>query len=209
LVFFTKIGILWKKKKFFFCWWMMIIIIDGYNVLQYIAKGSAGPAEKEVFIRKLQEHAQASPHQMIVVFDGGSMLVPARERLGKLTIIHTGHHETADDYIMRLMQKESETKNLMVSSDHQLQSAARRWGAQSMEARTFAELIADPEPQSQRPVTKSGKLITRAGSANDELAAIMEQESRVLPIKEEDRQIELAREKAKQSKRIRKVLKKL
>src|SRR5579872_4868603 len=122
----------------------MQIIVDGYNVLQHIAKGQGGPKEKERFIAQMVAHAQTSAHQITLVFDGGSTLVPAREKIGKLTIIHTGHHETADDYIARMVQKESGNPVVMVSSDHQLQSAARRWGAKSMEARTFADLIAEP-----------------------------------------------------------------
>jgi predicted RNA-binding protein with PIN domain len=190
----------------------MMIIIDAYNVLQHIAKGRAGQSEKDAFTAQIQDYADRTGHQISLIFDGGSVLVPARQKQGKLVIIHTGHRETADDYIIRLLEYESGGKVLLVSSDRQLQSAARRWGAEYMETSVFVGLFQEPEVAVKPGNVKGKQLIKRAGTTvNEELAQLMEQESRSLPVKQEEPERPWKEDKmeSKKDKRLRRTIKKL
>lgn len=192
----------------------MIIIIDGYNLLQFIAKGEAGPAEKKSFLNKLQTYAQRSHHQIHVIFDGGATPSPVRDRLGDLVIVHVGYQETADDYIKRMLEREQSKKPLLISSDRELKSVARKLRLEYLEVSAFSKILKDPEPRQITTSVKGEKLIQREdASENQELAAIMEQESRTLPVKSEEEGKPWTKSKderaSSKDKRQRTVLKKL
>lgn len=120
----------------------MIIIIDGYNVLkQALHKIEVSPSAKDHFIGQLSVYVKKKGHAVLVIFDGGSSEIPDRERIGGVTVIHSGIHESADDWIKKYAHHHRGHDLLLVSTDRELGAAVRRMGVASIDAMDFYLLL--------------------------------------------------------------------
>ena len=148
----------------------MRIIVDGYNLIrQWPELAMLDRADlqsgREALIRELQAYQRARRHQITVVFDGrerGEMSGGA-ERAGGIGVRYSRQGETADQVIARLAA-EAGVGAVIVSTDREVQAAARRYGAAPLSAHEFMGRMQQSrvahlkggEEEEERPV-KSGK----------------------------------------------------
>jgi uncharacterized protein len=125
-------------------------VIDGYNLMHAmgILTGKIQPLGLERARLQFQEflvHAfGAHINQVTVVFDAARAPAKlAREQSYKgLTILLSAGQQEADDLIEALIAKHTSARHLVVvSSDHRLQTAAHRKGAQSMDCTAFLDFL--------------------------------------------------------------------
>ncbi len=192
----------------------MYLIIDAYNLLHVVIKAkSKQPDErdKQYFIAQLTKYAAHKGHKLVVVFDGGPLPIATHERHNGLTIVHVGYNETADDYIKRVLD-DAKKDMVLISSDNALIKHAKMLGIEAVDSQTFARLLIDQKLAIKKEII-SGDHVKRLHdhAADQELASVMEQETRRLPIKEEDvaMQLRVKHTPSKKEKKQSRVLKKL
>lgn len=140
----------------------MPIIIDGYNLLNHcgFVGSRIGPGTLErargLFLGFLVQALPAEQvNQTRVVFDSAMRLpeLPDYWEQDGLQIHFASGHQDADEMIIEMLQKDSAPRQLLiVSSDHQIQQAARRRKAAFVDSdRWFEELIAsaNQKPEAQ------------------------------------------------------------
>jgi predicted RNA-binding protein with PIN domain len=149
----------------------MWLIIDGYNLIRQwpelafldredLAAGRAG------LLEALRTYRQAKGHRITVVFDGVEQggLSEGREQAAGIAVRYSRRGERADDVIARLVEERRGEATVVVSSDHEVQAAARRFQASSMDAGDFINRLEAAritrlkggEGDEERPV-KTGK----------------------------------------------------
>jgi predicted RNA-binding protein with PIN domain len=182
----------------------MILIVDGYNVLKQAKGARATEAEKQDFIKNLVRYAHEKNHEVVLVFDGGHSMYPSKEREGSIIIVHAGIHQSADDYIKKIVEKEEGKECLLVSSDNELCFFAHRREIPSIDALAFFRLMHEKKGEivTGGPGGKLQKLSTTP--ADKELDELMEEESKRVQFKKED-EIE-KRVRGQQHKKHEKVL---
>ncbi len=188
----------------------MIIIVDGYNILKQARGVYANELEKQAFVSEVAQYARHKKHQVLLVFDGGYSTYPERERREYITVIHAGTHQTADDYIKKLLGEMQGKDVLLASSDNELCFFAYNRGMASIDAMAFFSLLGGKsvtQPESANGGLK--KFVT--ASSNKELEELMEQETQRIPLKKEDiaQKRERGRQVAKHEKVLLKKIKKL
>lgn len=149
----------------------MWIIVDGYNLIRQwpelamLDRVDLGQG-REALLRELQAYQRVRRHQITVVFDGRERggISETTERAGAVGVRYSRQGESADDVIARLAA-EGGSGAVIVSSDREVQAAARRHGAAALSADEFmtrvelsklAVLKGGEEDEADRPV-KSGK----------------------------------------------------
>ncbi|MDR3550917.1 MAG: NYN domain-containing protein [Candidatus Babeliales bacterium] len=120
----------------------MILVIDAYNVLkQALCASHIADSSRQQFIGQLGYYAKKKGHSIILVFDGGSFEWPYKERVNGIQVVHSGIHESADDWIKNYIEHHKAYDILLVSTDRELNSHARRFGIQSLDAIDFYALL--------------------------------------------------------------------
>jgi len=149
----------------------MRIIVDGYNLIRrwpelaMLDRADLGLG-RDALLRELQAYQRARRHQITVVFDGRELggTSGGAERAGGIGVRFSRQGETADAVIARLAA-EGGSGTVVVSSDREVQAAARRHGAAPLSADEFmarlersrvATLKGGEEDEADRPV-KTGK----------------------------------------------------
>jgi hypothetical protein len=149
----------------------MRIIVDGYNLIRrwpelaMLDRADLGLG-RDALLRELQAYQRARRHQITVVFDGRELggTSEGAERAGGIGVRFSRQGETADAVIARLAA-EGGSGTVVVSSDREVQAAARRHGAAPLSADEFmarlersrvATLKGGEEDEADRPV-KTGK----------------------------------------------------
>jgi uncharacterized protein len=126
---------------------MMWIIVDGYNLIrQWPELAMLDRADlqsgREGLLQELQSYQRAKRHRITVVFDGrerGS-LSGGSEKAAGIGIRYSRQGETADEVIAQLVAGAGEGA-VVVSSDREVQAAARRYGAAPVSAEEFIARI--------------------------------------------------------------------
>ena len=151
----------------------MWILVDGYNVIRQwpeLARLDRADLQsgREALLRELQWYRRAKRHEITVVFDGREQGGFSEEtaRVGGIGVRYSRQGETADSVIARLVAERGEG-TVVVSSDREVEDAARRKGAAWL---TAAEFLARVEAskllslkggeEAERPV-KTGKGVAR------------------------------------------------
>jgi len=129
------------------CHTTMWILVDGYNVIrQWPELAMLDRADlqsgREALLQELRGYRRAKPHRITVIFDGrdrggGS---GGAERTGGIEVRYSRQGETADEVIVRLVSTAGEGA-VVVSSDREVQAAARRHGATPLAAGEFVARI--------------------------------------------------------------------
>lgn len=166
----------------------MIILVDGYNVLRGVLEGrEASEQVRNQFLAQLGRYARRKKHKIIVVFDGGSSHMPDRLEQNGVSVVFSGYIDSADDLIKKKLTALHGKDVLLVSSDRELNSWASKYDIPSIEAIDFYELLqsalADqPESALQAEI---GEIHISDGAEAD-LDTLMEEATRVVPIKQQD-----------------------
>ena len=186
----------------------MVIIVDGYNVLKQAKGIRASEAEKQTFIKMLARYAAQKQHDIILVFDGGYSLYPSKERHEGIIVIYAGIHQSADDYIKKLLDQGKNKEALLVSSDNELGLFAHHRNIPSIGALDFFKLVHEKKDKTGSLVAGNQLQKFSTASANRELEQLMEEETKNVPFKKEDEVQKRKREQQK-SKHEKKLLKKV
>jgi predicted RNA-binding protein with PIN domain len=126
----------------------MWLIIDGYNVIRQwpelaLLDRVDLAAGREALLDALRAYRQAKGHRITVVFDGVERggLAEGREQARGIAVRYSRRGERADDLIARLVEEAPGDATVVVSSDHEVQAAARRCRAASMDAGEFIDRL--------------------------------------------------------------------
>ena len=121
----------------------MWIIVDGYNLIrQWPELAMLDRADLEsgrgALLQTLQAYQRVKRHRITVVFDGRERggLSGGVEKAGGVGVRYSRQGETADEVIAHLVAETGEGA-VVVSSDREVQAAARRHGAAPLAAEEF------------------------------------------------------------------------
>lgn len=193
----------------------MIVIIDAYNVLHAIyAHPVITDKERHEFIRRIIRYSAKKSLDVKLVFDGGAFGMPDRERMGAIEVIFTGARETADEWIIRFVEKNKGLELAIVSSDRELVSIAKEHNLLSVKAKEFKELLFDAlnstlQQQEKKEVTAGFRKL--APESNPELDELMAESFISLPkdIDEDHDEFKISQKGSKKERRRDQKLKKL
>lgn len=167
----------------------MIIVVDAYNLLRSVPpyKKNITDKERAYFIAQLSAYGRRKGHKIVIVFDGGPHEWPFKERMKIVTVVYSGIHETADDYIKEYIEAHHTQDLLLVSSDSELNHWAERLHIPSIDSATFSELM-HQALSTQRPITEKSSEVTKLHHDTDtvDIDALMMEASRLVPQKSDD-----------------------
>ena len=166
----------------------MIIVIDSYNVLkQAWHTTEISRVIKNHFIVQLALYAKKKNHTIVAVFDGDDERYAARDTVNGIRLIHSGHTETADDWIKRYIASKKGCDLLLVSTDRALGAAVKRIGVESMDSMDFYALLEQSRDNSQALSTHaSAGPVKISEHTNQELDELMRQAAGNIPYKIDD-----------------------
>lgn len=108
----------------------MIYVLDGYNIL-FRTQFDEMPLEKvrTALLEELSTIASSLQLELIVIFDAHNTDEPlSRERFGKLEVIYTDPHQTADSFIIdysRALSPSKKSQTTIISSDGYIRRSVR------------------------------------------------------------------------------------
>ncbi|HEY57866.1 MAG TPA: NYN domain-containing protein [Anaerolineae bacterium] len=120
-------------------------LIDGHNLIPHVAGLSLrDPDDERRLAEGLAAFCRRARCRAEVYFDGAPPTQARRFTLGRVTVVFVRRGRTADAAIhARLRQLGGAARNvIVVSSDRQVQAAVKSYGAQVMDAATFARRLA-------------------------------------------------------------------
>jgi len=166
----------------------MIIVVDAYNLLRSVPpyKKTTTDQERARFISQLSSYGRRKGHKMIIVFDGGPHEWPFRENGKRVTVIYSGIHETADDYIKEYVETHREKDLLLVSSDSELNRWAERHNIPSIDSSSFHGLLYQELLVNNIVHANASDTITKMGTSQFDIDQLMMEASKTVPIKSED-----------------------
>src|SRR5260221_7699482 len=121
----------------------MIIVVDAYNLLRSVPpyKKTITDKERVQFIAHLSAYGRRKGHKVVIVFDGGPHEWPFKEQMKRVTVVYSGIHESADDYIKEYIEAHHMKDLLLVSSDAELNRWADRLNIPSIDSAIFCQLM--------------------------------------------------------------------
>ena len=193
----------------------MIIVIDAYNMLRSTPPHGrkVTEPERERFIAQIGRYGRIKDHKMVVVFDGGPVEWTFKERKNGVSVVYAGHHESADDVIKRYLGEQKTRDILLVSSDHELRERASRLSFPSIGSFHFYQIMVEVLQEKGEVQIVTGQVVKTKKKENTDLDALMEESSRVIPIKTQDLpkapEIKRKGKRSREERRLEKILKKL
>ncbi len=171
----------------------MILVIDAYNMLkQLVPERDISQSQRTQFITILKRYVQRKKHAIILVFDGGSYQWLHKEQYGNIQVIYSGLQQTADDYISYYLTEHQYKDMLLVSADHELTGLAATLSIPSIDPMDFYTLIQQTLLSDDKQELYEGILVKmHHTAAHEDIDSVMEQASRVVPIKHADKMIQL------------------
>lgn len=114
-----------------------LLVVDGYNVARAAWSGLAPEEERRRTVALLDDVQARSGGRVVVVFDGDDAVVaPKASKSVRVRFSSTG--QTADEAIVELLESTPiRTPVVVVSSDREVASDARRQGAVAIGSRAF------------------------------------------------------------------------
>jgi predicted RNA-binding protein with PIN domain len=121
----------------------MPYLIDGHNLIPKVGLRLDSPDDEMELVAILQEFARLKRQQVEVYFDGAPVGQAGTRKLGTVKAHFVRLGQTADNAIRaRLIKMEKTAKNwTVVSSDREVQSAARLAHAQFITSEEFVKMI--------------------------------------------------------------------
>jgi predicted RNA-binding protein with PIN domain len=120
----------------------MIVIIDGHNLIAKMPNISLGDANDEAqLIQILRRYRARTGYRIVVVFDAGvAFQLGSKSSKGGLTVQYAPHSVTADALIKkRLRRIANPNQTLVVTSDREVQRAARQARTRVITSSEFAQ----------------------------------------------------------------------
>ena len=167
----------------------MIIIVDAYNLLRAVPpyKKTITDTERAQFIKSLSAYGRRKGHKIVIVFDGGPHEWPFRENMKTVTVVYSGIHETADDYIKEYVQAHKAKDLLLVTSDSELNRFAAQLQIPSIDSSSFSQLVYEGlRVQEVVAQKKDDEVVKLAHDNHNYIDELMMQASKSVPIKSED-----------------------
>ncbi|MBI5943110.1 MAG: NYN domain-containing protein [Chloroflexi bacterium] len=121
----------------------MPYLIDGHNLIPKVGLRLDAPDDELQLVKFLQEFARLKRQQVEVYFDGAPIGQAGTRKLGTVRAHFIRLGQSADSAIRaRLIRMEQDAKKwIVVSSDHEVQNAARAVGAQFMTSEEFVKFL--------------------------------------------------------------------
>ncbi len=156
----------------------MIILIDAYNILKQLFEGEMiTEQQRRAFIKQISLYQRKRKHKKIlVVFDGGMVQWPSREKIRGTSVIYTGVQQSADDYIKSFVSahKDKAENMVVVSSDRELCSWVDDYGVATVDALEFYRLMVQALKPSTK-IVKPQKAIKLTAQVIPELDRLMQE----------------------------------
>jgi len=131
----------------------MPYLIDGHNLIACLPDISLDdPNDEAQLVNKLKGFSARTRKKCAVIFDhglpGGSSSLSTR---GVQVTFAAAHHSSADDIIKRRINKTNDAPNwIVVSSDLEVLSHARRHRMKCVTSTQFARLLQSSQPERER-----------------------------------------------------------
>ena len=121
----------------------MPYLVDGHNLIPKVGLHLNSPDDEMELVAILKEFARLKRQQVEVYFDGAPIGQAGTRKLGTVRAHFVRLGQSADNAIrLRLKKMEKEAKNwTVVSSDREVQSAARFFHAQFISSEEFVKMI--------------------------------------------------------------------
>ena len=134
---------------------LMIIIVDGYNVLKTIhaTPNIVTETQRTAFINSVSRYGTQKNHTFYIVFDAGPSRSPITEKKRGTTIIYTGTHQSADDYIIHLAKKYKTRECMVITADRDLKNKVEHFNAHVILPHLFYTCITLKKAQEQQTAT--------------------------------------------------------
>lgn len=138
----------------------MPYIIDGHNLIPKLGLRLDKPDDEMELVRLLQDFARIRRQQVDVYFDGAPAGQAGMRKFGSIKAHFVRQDQTADSAIRRRLEEMGKAaKNwIVVSSDHEVQSAARVHQAQSLRSEEFVKQIRTALTTTTQSGTSESKL---------------------------------------------------
>ena len=132
----------------------MPYLIDGHNLIPKLGLRLAAPDDEMELVAILQEFSRLSRHATEVYFDGAPAGQARTQKLGIVTAHFGRLGTTADSAIKARLKKLGRAARnwTVVSSDHEVQDAARAASASVISSDKFVTLLKRTHGSSQKPV---------------------------------------------------------
>jgi predicted RNA-binding protein with PIN domain len=133
----------------------MPYLVDGHNLIPKVGLRLDSPDDELELVAILQDFARLKRQQVEVYFDGAPIGQVGSHKLGTIRAHFVKQGQTADNAIRtRLKNMARDSKNwVVVSSDKEVQGAARAHHAQFISAEEFVKLLRE----ARNSVPKSNK----------------------------------------------------
>jgi predicted RNA-binding protein with PIN domain len=180
----------------------MNIIIDGYNLIKQLLKKTViSEKERTWFHQKAVEYSRRKNHILYIVYDGGPLDRPTKEKHGIINLIYSGNRLTADDVIKSYLEEKIFVDMLLVTTDRQLTRFALANDVPTIDSLDFYEFM--KTPQSSAVKKKSGELHKlRPEEESPDLDILMEEGARTLSYKQEEQVAQTKEQKASKKERL-------
>ena len=138
----------------------MPYLIDGHNLIPKVGLHLNSPDDEMDLVAILKEFARLKRQQVEVYFDGAPIGQAGTRKLGTVRAHFVPLGQTADSAIrLRLKKMEKDAKNwIIVSSDHEVQSAARVVRAQIVTSEEFVKMLRAATNSAPKASTENKKL---------------------------------------------------
>ena len=138
----------------------MPYLVDGHNLIPKVGLHLNSPDDEMELVAILKEFARLKRQQVEVYFDGAPIGQAGTRKLGTVRAHFVPLGQTADSAIrLRLKKMEKDAKNwIIVSSDHEVQSAARVVRAQIVTSEEFVKMLRAATNSAPKANTENKKL---------------------------------------------------
>ena len=138
----------------------MPYLIDGHNLIPKVGLHLNSPDDEMELVAILKEFARLKRQQVEVYFDGAPVGQAGTRKLGTVRAHFVPLGQTADSAIRsRLKKMEKDAKNwIIVSSDHEVQNAARVVRAQVVTSDEFVKMLRAATNSAPKANTENKKL---------------------------------------------------
>lgn len=136
----------------------MFLLIDGYNLFKVRFESRMTESVYKDFVTLIDLYSRAKGHRACIVFDGYQLAGLPMLSLSKQTTVVFAQNYSADEWIIRYIEKNVQREYLLVSSDRRLQEAVARSDIVSIGSPEFWKVLSVFDVQ--RRVDKKKKMVS-------------------------------------------------
>jgi predicted RNA-binding protein with PIN domain len=138
----------------------MPYLVDGHNLIPKVGLRLDSPDDELELVAVLQDFARLKRQQVEVYFDGAPIGQSGTRRLGTIRAHFVRLGQTADNAIRaRLIRMEKDARNwIVVSSDREVQGAARASQAQVISSEEFVKMLREARNSAPKSNANEKKL---------------------------------------------------